>query len=111
MKIFANTKSSEIDGFTGLKVIPLFDDSVIKDVEPLIETLNYLSEAALKMYCSELVSRVLFHDEGAASTLGLTKAQFARLREVEGFEAISKPNEQGGAKWQFYRDDIYHYRD
>lgn len=65
LKIFANIKSSEIDGFTGLKVIPLFDNSVIKDVEPLIESLNYLSEAALKMYCSELVSRALLHDEGA----------------------------------------------
>ena len=59
LKIFAHAKPSETDGFTGLKVIPLFDNSVIKDVEPLIESLNYLSEAALKMYCSELVSKAL----------------------------------------------------
>ncbi|CCU70455.1 hypothetical protein [Thalassolituus oleivorans] len=65
LKIFATAKQSETDGFMGLKVIPLFDNSVIKDVEPLIESLNYLSEAALKMYCSELVSRALLHDEGA----------------------------------------------
>ena len=70
LKIFAHAKPSETDGFTGLKVIPLFDNSVIKDVEPLIESLNYLSEAALKMYCSELVSKALLADEGATRFVG-----------------------------------------
>lgn len=68
------------------------------------------------IYKPDLIAREerlksLLSAKEAASILGLTKSQFARLREVEDFGVISKPNEQGGSKWQFYRDDIYYYRD
>lgn len=80
------------------------------------ESLEKEKRVVTLVYKPDLIAREdrlksLLSAKDAASALGLTKAQFARLREVEGFEAISKPNEQGGAKWQFYRDDIYHYRD
>lgn len=80
------------------------------------ESLEKEKRVVTLVYKPDLIAREdrlksLLSAKDAASALGLTKAQFARLREVEGFEAISKPNEQGGSKWQFYRDDIYHYRD
>lgn len=80
------------------------------------ESLEKEKRVVTLVYKPDLIAREdrlksLLSAKDAASALGLTKAQFARLREVEGFEAISKPKEQGGSKWQFYRDDIYHYRD
>lgn len=80
------------------------------------ESLEKEKRVVTLVYKPDLIAREdrlksLLSAKDAASALGLTKAQFARLREVEGFEAISKPNEQGGAKWKFYRDDIYHYCD
>ena len=80
------------------------------------ESLEKEKRVVTLVYKPDLIAREdrlksLLSAKDAASVLGLTKAQFARLREVEGFEVISKPNEQGGSKWQFYRDDIYHYRD
>lgn len=80
------------------------------------ESLEKEKRVVTLIYKPDLIAREdrlksLLSAKDAASALGLTKAQFTRLREVEGFETIAKPNEQGGSKWQFYRDDIYHYRD
>ncbi len=70
------------------------------------ESLEKEKRVVTLVYKPDLIAREdrlksLLSAKDAASILGLTKAQFARLRESEGFEVISKPNEQGGSKWQF----------
>jgi len=80
------------------------------------ESLEKEKRVMTLIYKPDLIAREerlksLMSAKEAASVLGLTKAQFARLRDFEDFEVISQPNEQGGSKWQFYKDDIYHYCD
>lgn len=64
LTIITTLRVSERDSFEGLRVIPVTENKIIDDVPPLIDSLPYLSEAALKMYCSELISKGLLHDEG-----------------------------------------------
>lgn len=47
----------------------------------------------------------------AAAILGLTKAQFAHLREQKIFKVAIPPQSNGDTTWQFSRDEIYLYRD
>jgi len=62
--IVTNLRVSDRESFEGLKIIPVTDSKIIDDVPPLISKFDQLSEAALKMYCSELISKGLLHDEG-----------------------------------------------
>lgn len=52
------------EAFNGLRVISISNKNNDFDILSLKTSLNYLSEAALKMYCSELISKGLLHDEG-----------------------------------------------
>lgn len=80
------------------------------------ETLEKEKRVLTLIYKPDLIAREdrlrsLLSAKEAAVILGCTKAQFSRLREVENFEVIASPEEDGCAQWQFYRDDIYQYRD
>lgn len=47
----------------------------------------------------------------AALILGLTKVQFAQLRESFCFEVMAKPGEYGNSTWHFSREEILKFRD
>ncbi|WP_139248747.1 hypothetical protein [Marinobacter antarcticus] len=64
LTIITNLRVSDRESFEGLRVISVTENKIIDDVPPLIDSLHHLSEAALKMYCSELISKGLLHDEG-----------------------------------------------
>ena len=47
----------------------------------------------------------------AALILGLTKLQFAQLRESSCFKVMAKPGEYGNSTWHFSRDEVLKFRD
>jgi HPt (histidine-containing phosphotransfer) domain-containing protein len=66
-----NLRLSNSEYFKGLKIIQVIDNDIINDIPSLSSELKYLSNAALKMYCSELISRGLLYDEGLGRSGGI----------------------------------------
>ena len=64
LDICENAPISESEAFNGLRATSVLGKNKDLDIQSLITEFDYLSDAALKMYCSELVARGLLHDEG-----------------------------------------------
>tara|TARA_R110001599_G_scaffold304803_1_gene511118 strand:- start:209 stop:928 length:720 start_codon:yes stop_codon:yes gene_type:complete len=63
LQYISNMPASNADEFKGLKVVTVLYQN--EGSLPALESkFNYLSSAALKMFCSNLVSKGLLHDEG-----------------------------------------------
>lgn len=63
LNILAQNRVCKIKAFDGLKVMPVVSSELVNDIDPLVSHFE-LSDAALIMYCSELWSKGLIHDEG-----------------------------------------------
>jgi len=63
LSYISNIPESEIETFKGLKAVTVYTEATL-DLPRLESRFEKLSEGALKMYCSSLISKGLLHDEG-----------------------------------------------
>lgn len=64
IKFAVSIPASTNEAFKGLRIISISKKENEFNVPSLRGELSHLSDAAIKMYCSELISKGLLHDEG-----------------------------------------------